>query len=80
MNSPLHAELGDQRVMTEAEAARFLRTSVRKMRRLRANNEIRFTRVGKTPMYRLSDLIEYLDRQEVRPNGPSLMSHPARRI
>ena len=60
-----------QDLLTEAEAATFLRTSIRKLQRLRGRGEIRFTRVGKTPMYRLANLIEYLDRREVRPTQRS---------
>ena len=53
-------------VLSEPQAAEYLGTTVRKLRRLRAAGLIRFTRVGKTPVYRLHFLDEYLDRGEVR--------------
>jgi len=53
-------------VLSEPQAAEYLGTTVRKLRRLRAAGLIRFTRVGKTPVYRLRFLDEYLDRGEVR--------------
>jgi len=58
-------------VLSESEAAEYLGTSVRKLRRLRAAGRIRYTRVGRTPVYRLTFLDEYLDGGEVRPSRRS---------
>ena len=54
-------------VLSEIEAAAYLKTTPRKLRRLRSERKIRFSRVGLTPTYRRSYLDEYLKRREVRP-------------
>lgn len=54
-------------VLTEVEAAAYLKTTARKLRRLRSQGKIRFSRVGLTPTYRRSYLDQYLKQQEVRP-------------
>lgn len=51
---------------SEAEAAEYLRTTPRKLRRLRSEGRIRYSRVGKTPIFRREHLDEFLDRNEVR--------------
>jgi excisionase family DNA binding protein len=59
--------LDGEEVLSESQAAVVLGTTTRKLRRLRAEGKIRYTRVGKTPVYMRSFLDEYLKRQEVRP-------------
>ncbi len=55
-------------LLAEEEAAHKMRCTPRKLRRMRQRGEIRFTRVGKTPMYRPQYLDEYADHNEVRPS------------
>ena len=54
-------------VLSDLEAAAYLKTTRRKLRRLRSEGKIRFSRVGFSPTYRRSYLDEYLKQQEVRP-------------
>lgn len=65
MGSDRNGPMDPTDVLSEAEAAEYLRTSERKLRRLRARGEITFARVGKTPVYRVSWCNEYLDRNQV---------------
>lgn len=58
------AEL-QSRLLTEEEAADYLRTTTRHMRTLRQRGQIAFVRITRTPMYETSDLDAFIESRKV---------------
>lgn len=62
--------MSDQLLMTEAQAARMLSISPRKLWQLRKDGAIPYVPIGKSVRYRVSDLQRWIDSQVTRQPAP----------